>query len=65
MTIETPDQATSEHKRDPDMVNAEIALKRAAHKAREIARKAGTSVVIFKDGEIREEQGDNHAHSGH
>ncbi len=49
----------------PNFVDAEIALKRAAHKAREIARKAGTSVVILKDGEIREEQGDNHAHSDH
>jgi hypothetical protein len=65
MTTKTPDQTTSEQKRDPDLVNAEIALKRAADKAREIARKAGTSVVILKDGEIREEQGDNYVHSDH
>jgi len=64
MTIKPPDQATSEQKRDPDLVNAEIALKRAANKAREIARKAGTSVIIFKDGEIREEQNDDRVHSG-
>ena len=50
---------TLEQKRDPDLVNAEIALKRAAKKAREIAGKAGTSVVFFKDGEIREEKADN------
>ena len=65
MTGKTPHQRSGEKQRDPDLVNAEIALKRAAGKAREIARKAGTSVVIFKDGEIREEQGDNHAHPGH
>lgn len=57
MTIETHVQTTSEQKRDPDLANAEIALKRAAQKAREIARKAGTSVVILKDGKIREEKG--------
>ena len=56
--IKKHDQNRSEQKRDPDLVNAEIALKRAARKAREIARKSGTSVVILKDGEIREEQSD-------
>ncbi len=65
MTTKTLDQTTTGQERDPGLVNAEIALKRAAHKAREIARKAGTSVVILKDEEIKEEQGDNHAHSDH
>jgi len=64
MTIKTPDQASSKKIRDPDLVNAEIALKRAAQKAREFARKTGTSVVILKDGEITEEQHDSHAYSG-
>ena len=64
MTIKTPDLSTSKKKRDPDLVNAEIALKRAAQKAREFARKAGTSVVILKDGEITEEQYDRHVRSG-
>ena len=40
--------------RDPDLVNAEIAIKRAARKARENARKAGVPVVIMKNGEIME-----------
>ena len=35
--IKKHDQNRSEQKRDPDLVNAEIALKRAARKAREIA----------------------------
>ncbi len=65
MTNQTSDQTPSEKKRDPDLVNAEIALKRAAGKAREIARKAGTSIVILEDGEIREEPCDSHEHTGH
>ncbi len=59
MTEKTLNQDIGGKQRDPDLVNAEIALKRAAGKAREVARKAGTTIVIFKDGEIREEQGDN------
>ena len=47
----------SNKQRDPDLVNAEIAMKRAAEKAREIARKTGTSVVVFENGEIREQRG--------
>jgi hypothetical protein len=60
MTSKKPDRPKLERERDTDLVNAEIALKRAAVKAREIAKKAGTSVVVFKDGEIKEEQDDKH-----
>ena len=42
--------------RDPDLANAEIALRRAAIKAREIARKAGTSVVYSINGKIVREK---------
>jgi len=48
MTIKTPELAASKKKRDPDLVNAEIALKRAAQKAREFARKAGSSLKMVK-----------------
>ena len=65
MIAKTPNQTTLGRERDPDMVNAEIALRRAALKAREIAKKAGTSVVILVDGEIREDPGDNHANADH
>ncbi len=41
--------------RDADLVNAEVAMKRAATKAREIARKTGTAVVTLEDDAIREE----------
>lgn len=51
--------------RDPDLVKAEIAIKRAAQKARENARKAGVPVVIMKNGEIMEETDTGHARPDH
>ncbi len=41
--------------RDPDLANAEAAMKRAAIKAREIAKKTGTAIVILDNNVIREE----------
>jgi len=41
--------------RTPDLINAEIAMKRAAIKAREIAEKTGTAVVTSENKVIREE----------
>jgi len=41
--------------RSADMINAEIALKRAALKARELAKQTGTAVVTSENGRIREE----------
>jgi hypothetical protein len=45
--------------RDPDFINAEIALKRAAQKARRRAAQAGVGVIVVKDGQIVEEEPDN------
>ena len=39
---------------DPDLVRVESALKRAAQKARKIARDTRTPLIIYKDGKIRE-----------
>ncbi len=50
-------------KRDPDLVNAEIAIKRAAERAREDARKSGTTVVISENGQVKEDSGQYHVHS--
>ena len=44
--------------RDPDFVNAEIALKRAAQKARLRALQAGVGVIVIQDGRIIEERPD-------
>lgn len=41
--------------RDPDFINAEIALKRAAQKARKRAQQAGIGVFVMKEGRIVEE----------
>jgi hypothetical protein len=38
---------------DPDLVGAEAALRRAARRAREIARNTHTPLVIWQDGRIR------------
>jgi LDH2 family malate/lactate/ureidoglycolate dehydrogenase len=43
-------------KRDPDLAAAETAMKRAARKAREKAKKVGAGVVIWKDGHLVEER---------
>jgi hypothetical protein len=41
--------------RDPDFINAEVALKRAAQKARQRAGQAGIGVIVVEDGKIVEE----------
>ena len=64
MTSNTENNS-SERQRAPDLVNAEIALKRAARKARENARKTGVPVVIMKDGKIMEEQIGSYANPDH
>ncbi len=48
---------------DPDFRNAELAMRRAAERARERARRFGHGIVIYEDGKIVEkpvtrEQGD-------
>jgi len=44
--------------RDPDLVNAEVAMQRAAVKAREIAKKTGTAIVTSNNKVIKEEYPD-------
>ena len=39
---------------DPDLAGVEAALLRAGVRAREIARKTRTPLIIYKDGKIRE-----------
>ena len=50
---------TKDEKRDPDFINAEIALKRAALKARQLAQQAGIGVIVLQDGKIMEERPDH------
>ncbi len=46
---------TEQTQRDPDLINAEVAMKRAAIKARKLAQMSGTAVVTMKNGVIIEE----------
>ena len=41
--------------RDPDLVNSEAALRRAAKRAREQARRTAGYVVVYRDGKIVED----------
>ena len=58
MSARKIDVSGKQKERDPDMINAEAALKRAAQKARQRARQAGIGVVVMQDGEIVEERSD-------
>ncbi len=46
---------TEQTQRDPDLINAEVAMKRAAIKARKLAQMSGTAIVTIKNGVINEE----------
>jgi len=46
---------TEKKQRDPDLINAEVAMKRAAIKARTLAQISGTAIVTMKNGVINEE----------
>ncbi len=41
--------------RDPDLVGSEAALRRAAQRAREQARRSAGYVVVYRDGKIVED----------
>ncbi|MCX5858153.1 MAG: hypothetical protein NTZ57_09690 [Deltaproteobacteria bacterium] len=58
MTSKKVDSNNDQKKRDPDLVNAEIAMTRAARKARQRAALAGIGVMVYRDGRIVEEQPD-------
>jgi hypothetical protein len=52
MSNQSVDPSKKGKKRDPDLAAAEIAMKRAAHKARERAMQMGSGVTVLKDGKI-------------
>ena len=55
------DSSQKQKKRDPDLAAAEIAMKRAALKAREKARQVDAGVVVLKNGQLIEERQDSSA----
>jgi hypothetical protein len=52
MSKPTIDSGKDNEKRDPDFAAAEIAMKRAAAKARQRAAQVGTGIVVWKDGRV-------------
>jgi hypothetical protein len=56
--MSTPKKSSSEKnsERDPDFINAEIALKHAARKGRRRALQTGIGVIVLQDGRIIEER---------
>lgn len=56
MSKQTVDPGKGNKKRDPDLVAAETAMKRAAAKARQKANQVGAGVVLWKDGRVVEER---------
>lgn len=56
MSNQSVDSGKENKRRDPDLAAAEIAMKRAAEKARQRAREVGAGVVVWKDGRIVEER---------
>jgi len=58
MSARKTDVSEKQRERDPDLINAEVALKRAAQKARQRAGQAGIGVVVVQNGIIVEERPD-------
>lgn len=50
------DEKGHEPGRDPDLVNSEAALRRAAQRAREQARRSVGYVVVYRDGKVVEDR---------
>ena len=56
MNNQTANSGKKQKSRDPDFAAAEIAMRRAAQRARERAKRIGAGVVVLKDGQVVEEQ---------
>jgi hypothetical protein len=56
MSTRSVDSNKKNKNRDPDFIAAEVAMKRAALKAREKAKRAGGDIVVLKDGRIVEDK---------
>ena len=50
--MSSQNQKSTKNPRDPDLVGAEIALRRAAERVRQRAAETGSTVVVVKDGKV-------------
>lgn len=55
MSEQTTDTGKHPKPRDPDLAAAEIAMQRAAAKARQRASQTGAGVMVWQDGRVVEE----------
>jgi hypothetical protein len=56
MSNQPVNSGKDQKQRDPDLAAAEIAMKRAAAKARERAQQTGSGIAVWKDGRVVEER---------
>ena len=54
--MSSQDQKSTRKPRDPDLAGAEVAMRRAAKRARRRAAKTTGSVAVYKDGKIVQEK---------
>ena len=50
--MSSQNQKSTKKPRDPDLVGAEIALRRAAERVRQRAAETGSTVVVVRDGKV-------------
>lgn len=50
--MSSQNQKSTKKSRDPDLVGAEIALRRAAERVRRRAAETGSTVVVVRDGKV-------------
>ena len=50
--MSSQNQKSTKKPRDPDLVGAEIALRRAAERVRRRAAETGSAVVVVRDGKV-------------
>ena len=56
--MSSQNQKSTKKSRDPDLVGAEIALRRAAERVRQRAAETGSTVVVVRDGKVVWEKAD-------
>ena len=54
--MSSQNQKSTQKPRDPDLAGAEVAMRRAAKRARRRAAETTGSVAVFKDGKIVQEK---------
>lgn len=54
--MSSQNQKSTKKPRDPDLVGAEVAMRRAAKRARRRAAETSGSVAVYRDGKIVQEK---------